>query len=106
MTYDKWQDIINKVKGQFKVSRQGQEELVGRPGVKEFIEFSGPLGDMRLELLKKPVVLDKKTHYSNRIGSQASVEYVYDDKEQTLTFIVYRKSGESWEELKGGALGF
>jgi hypothetical protein len=106
MTYDKWQDIVNKVKTGFKVINQGKEGLDGVPGIKEFVEFSGPLGEMRLELVQKPVILDKKTHYSNRIGSQSAVEYVYDDKEKTLTFKVFKKNGENWEELKGVDLGF
>lgn len=102
MTYERWQDIVNKVKTQFAVLGEGKEPLGDRPGEREFVEFEGPTGKMKLELVRRPVVLDKKTIYSKRIGSGTTVEYVYDDKEQTLTFHAYRRqeaAGE-WEEIK------
>ena len=102
MTYDRWQDLVNKVKTQFPVLGEGKEPLEGSPGTREFVEFEGPSGKMKLELIRRPVVLDKKTIYSKRIGSGTAVEYVYDDKEQTLTFHAYQwqDSSSDWIEIK------
>ncbi|MFH1866655.1 MAG: hypothetical protein ABIJ81_01060 [Patescibacteria group bacterium] len=102
MTYERWQDITNKVKSQFQLLTEGKEPLGNSPGEREFVEFQGPQGKMKLELVKRPVVLDKKTIYSKRIGSSTAVEYVYDDKEQTLTFHAYLWSEPAgdWQEIK------
>ncbi|MFA4937110.1 MAG: hypothetical protein WC575_02370 [Patescibacteria group bacterium] len=105
MTHERWQDIVNKVKSQFTVLAEGREPLPERPGEREFVEFQGPQGRMKLELIKRPVVLDKKTFYSKRIGSSTAVEYVYDDKEQTLTFHAYNwnEVEGDWQEVKASA---
>ncbi len=105
MTYEHWLDLKNKTKNQFKILEEGEDFLEPGPGTKEFIEFLGPAGKTRLELVKKPVVLDKKIHYSKRIGSSTSVEYVYDQHEQTLTLHVYiwNEVGQVWQELKSNS---
>lgn len=102
MTYDRWQDIVNKVKSQFTILASGSEPLERGPGEREFVEFQGPQGKMKLELVRRPVVLDKKTIYSKRIGSSTAVEYVYDDHEQTLTFHAYLWNAQNsdWQEVK------
>ncbi|HCU48180.1 TPA: hypothetical protein DIC39_03985 [Patescibacteria group bacterium] len=102
MTYERWQDLVNKVKTQFAVLGEGKEPLGDMPGEREFVEFEAPMGKMKLELVRRPVVLDKKTIYSKRIGSGTAVEYVYDEKEQTLTFHAFKWSpqSEEWQEVK------
>ncbi len=104
MTYERWQDIINKIKSQFTVLTEGKEPLPEGPGEREFVEFQGPQGKIKLELVKRPVVLDKKTHYSKRIGSSTAIEYVYDEKEQSLTFHAYSwdEAIADWQEIKAG----
>ena len=67
-------------KENFEISNEGEEEIEDIPNSKlEFIEFDGPLGKMRLEFITKPKVLDKKTLYSGRIGSDVKVDYVYSE---------------------------
>lgn len=102
MTYERWQDLVNKVKTQFAIMGEGKEPLDGSPGTREFVEFESPNGKIKLELVRRPVILDKKTIYSKRIGSGTAVEYVYDDKEQTLTFHAYQwqDSVDDWQEIK------
>jgi hypothetical protein len=67
----------------------------------EFMEFSGPLGRMRLEFVEKPVILDKKTTYSKRIGSETKVDYIYSDTEKSQSMNVYKWSDEQddWIEM-------
>ena len=58
---------------------------------------------MKLELVSKSVVLDKKTFYSNRIGSETKVEYVYSPDEKSHKFMAYKwDDGEGeWMEIDG-----
>lgn len=68
----------------------------------ERIEFTGPLGKMKLERTTKPKVLDKKTLYSNRAGSDMRVEYEYSPDETVQFMKAYRwnEAGEEWTEIE------
>lgn len=103
MTIDKWNEIVSRIREQFEVEEIGEEELgdVAR-GIVRFIEFSGPLGRMRLELESKPVILDKKTIHSNRMGTSAAVQYIYSDTEFTHTFYALRfdEAINNWVEIE------
>lgn len=57
---------------------------------------------MRLEYVTKPVILDKKTSYSKRIGSETQVEYVYSEDEKTNQLIAYRwdDGQDDWVEIE------
>jgi hypothetical protein len=61
------------------------------------------LGRMRLELVTKPVVIDKKTTYSRRIGAETVVDYVYSPDERSTQLCVYRWSDADadWLEVDG-----
>jgi hypothetical protein len=106
MTYERWQNLISTIKDKFKVTKEGREELNPGPGHVEFIECGTPLGKVRLELIVKPKILEKKTYYSNRVGSQTTVEYRYDENEHTLTLKALRWNEESdtWQEVKAESL--
>ena len=107
MTPEKWQNIIGNIKDNFKVEDEGSEHLEEEGGVDiEYIVFQGPLGRMRLEFVSKPVVLDKKTLYSRRIGSETKVEYVYSETERTYNLTAYKWDDDKneWTEVEAGAL--
>ncbi|MFA6254865.1 MAG: hypothetical protein WC675_02375 [Patescibacteria group bacterium] len=104
MTDEKWQNTIAQVKDNFEVIDHRTEDLpeeIG-PGTAEIIEFKGPLGRMKLERTTKPLVLDKKTIGSRRIGSDTRVEYVYSDTEKVHKFKAYRydPAGDNWVEME------
>lgn len=102
MTQEKWDNIIGNVKDNFKVEKDGSEHLDEYGGMDiEFIIFQGPLGRIKLEFITKPVVLDKKTNYSKRIGSETQVEYIYSKDEKSYKFIVYKWNGDEWKEING-----
>jgi hypothetical protein len=106
MTQEKWQNIVGLIKDKFGVEDEGREELADIPsGSVEFIIFSGPLGRMRLEYTSKPVVLDKKSIGSKRIGSEATVQYIYSDTEMSNTFKAYKWEDEEWVEMEQEAAG-
>jgi len=96
MLPEKWENLIGDVKDKFEVEEQGKEHLDEQGGTDiEFIIFKNPLGRIKLEYITKPVVLDKKTNYSQRIGSQMNVEYVYSPDEKTHRLVVYK-----WNEIQ------
>lgn len=104
MTPEKWETIVGNIKDNFDVIDQGEEHIDDEGGVDlKFIEFDGPLGHMRLEMALKPVVLDKKTTYSKRIGSETKVDYVYSDTERSCKLSVYKwnEAQEDWMEIDG-----
>ena len=106
MTIEKWENIINNIKDSFEVEEHGSRHEDGMGGIDiEFIVFEGPLGRMKLELITKPVVLDKKTIYSRRIGSETQINYVYSETEKSNKFVAYKweESQESWIEINASA---
>ena len=103
MLPEKWQNLVEDIKDKFKVEKQGSQHLDEHGGTDiEFIIFKGPLGRMKLEFITKPVVLDKKTIYSQRIGSQTNVEYVYSQDEKTHRLMAYKwdENQEDWLEIE------
>lgn len=103
MTEEKWDKIIGNVKDNFEVKNEGKDHIDDEGGVDiKFIEFDGPLGHMRLEFVIKPVVLDKKTTYSRRIGSDTDIEYVYSETEKNSSLNAYKwdDGSNDWVEIE------
>jgi hypothetical protein len=108
MTEEKWENIKGRIKDSFEVEDEGREHSDEYGGVDtEFIIFAGPLGRMKLEFITKPVVLDKKTNYSNRIGSETKVNYVYSESEKTNRLVAYKweEGQDDWVEIDGSMFG-
>jgi len=107
MQEEKWIQTIGHIKDNFEVLGEGSDHLEDEGGIDiKYIEFKGPLGKMRLEHITKPAILDKKTSYSRRIGSETNVEYVYSETEKSYKLDVYRLNEDSgeWEEMEAGNL--
>jgi hypothetical protein len=108
MNIERWRDIIGNIKDNFQVEEEGKSEgeEEGDPDA-EFIIFQGPLGRMKLELKIRPVILDKKTIYSNRIGSETKVEYIYSKDETSVKMKAYiDKEGDGgWVEIEAANFG-
>lgn len=114
MNDERWNNIISMVQEKFSpADLSGKEIEIGEDkhsnpimGRVEQIEFSGPLGQMKLERVTKPKVLDKKTLYSNRGGSDVRVDYVYSENEVVQTMKAYRwdEDDNMWVEIEAGAL--
>lgn len=102
MQPEKWKITKGNIKDNFKVEEEGDVHLDEEGGVDiEFIVFEGPLGRMRMEHISKPIVLDKKTTYSRRIGSETNVTYVYSDSEKSYALKVYKwdDNEDNWVEI-------
>lgn len=92
MNFSRWQELKGEIKDKFLVEAEGQEELAEGRGAKEFIVFTSPLDKLKLEFSRRPKVIDKKITYSNRIGSEVLVDYIYSDTEKIEQLLVYRWS--------------
>lgn len=107
MSPERWQEIIGNIKDNFSVIDKGSEHLTEGGGVDiEYIIFQGPLGKMRLEFISKPIIIDKKTTYSRRIGSETKVDYVYSQEEKSHLLKAYKwdEDQEEWIEIEAGDL--
>ena len=104
MTDERWEHIIGHIKDNFELIDQRTEDISEEAGggTIEVVEFNGPLGKMKLERTTQPLVIDKKTIGSRRIGSDTTVEYVYSDTEKVHKFTVYRydDNTDSWTEME------
>ena len=102
MQAEKWKQVMGQIKDTLPVLGEGQQHLDDEGGVDiEFIEFTGPIGKMRLEFVSKPAILDKKTHYSNRIGSETKIDYIYSDTEKSQIMTAYKwdEAEDDWIEV-------
>lgn len=102
MTKEKWINIISDIKDKFEILEEGKDKIEEEGGVLiEYICFLSPMGKIRLELIDKPLVLDKKVMYSNRIGSDSNIEYVYSETERNTVFNAYKwsDSENNWISL-------
>jgi hypothetical protein len=107
MTREKWEAIKGKVMDAMEVADKGSEHYDEEGGVDiDFIEFNSPLGKTRLEFLERAVVLDKKTVYSHRGGSDTGVEYVYSPTEKSARLVVYKwdDDADDWLEINAEKL--
>jgi hypothetical protein len=102
MTKEKWSTILGNILDNFDVLEHEKEFIEEDGGIDlEYIVFKSPMGKIRLEFVEKPVVVDKKTNYSKRIGSETAVEYVYSDSEKTSRLLAYKwdDSSDDWVEI-------
>lgn len=72
----------------------------------EVMEFNSPVGKMKLKYVTRPRLLDKKTGYSNRIGSNVKVDYVYSDTETVSHMEAYQWSDTraDWQKFSAESL--
>lgn len=107
MTPEKWEQIKGEIKDNFQVEEDNKEHLEEQGGIDiEYIIFQGPMGKMKLEFVAKPVIVDKKTNYSLRIGSESRVEYIYSDAEKSYHLYAFKWDEEEgdWVEIDSNSL--
>ena len=100
MNLERWENLVNDIKDKFEVEEHDKKHVDEMGGTDiEFVIFESPLGRIKLEHVVKPVILDKKVNYSQRIGSESSVEYVYSEDEKTSRLIAYKWENLGWVEI-------
>ncbi len=96
MNDDKWQDILLKVKEKFTIEEQTTaEDLEIERSKIETVIFSSPIGRIKMVRTTTPRVLDKKTVYSRRAGSDMAVQYDYSDTEFVQNLKIFK-----WDDLQ------
>ncbi len=104
MTTERWQEIKAQIRADFELIEEYQEDL--DPGVAEVVEFNGPSAKMKLKYVTRPKLLEKRTGYSNRIGSNVNVDYIYSTSETTshLEAWQWSEGRGDWEKFSAQAL--
>lgn len=104
MTPDRWQEVKQKIENSFTILDTYEEEL--DPGVAEVIEFTGPMGKLKVSFNRQPKVLDKKTLYSHRAGGDVKVDYTYSDTDEVyyLTLFKWNEQRDKWEKMNSEAM--
>jgi hypothetical protein len=96
---ERWYSLLDDLKEKLSFENQGEQPGPGGATV-EWVTFRGPRGLMKLERTSRPVILDKKMHYSKRIGGGVEEELVLSETEKTYRVVLYRWSDEGgWEEV-------
>ena len=107
MKEELWGDILDRLEeqyGELEVEKlsETREDDTGQKLTSEIqrVEFETKLGKMRVELVKAPLILDKKTHYTHTAGARASVEYVLSDTETTTKVRAFRYDEDMHEWIE------
>jgi hypothetical protein len=117
MTDDKWLDLKDSVKEKFEVLEERNEpdittDDVGNEikGEKDIIVFVGPAGKMMVTKTKRPVILDKKSHYHKTQAGKALTEYIVSETEFTnrVEAFTWDELAQDWKEIdtRGGSISF
>ena len=104
VTDEKWETLLEQIQRKFGVEAHTENEPVEDGGVREVVIFKSPAGKMKLERTSRPLVLNKKIHFSKRAESGRSVEYVYSKTDRTHRERLFRWTGTNWEELDLGII--
>lgn len=104
MTEERFNEIKANIKANFNLQDEYLEEL--DPGEAQVLEFQSPQGLIKLCFITKPKLLDKKTSYSNRVGSGVKVDYVYSDEESVsyLEAYIFSEADNDWKKIEAETL--
>jgi hypothetical protein len=114
MDIDHWQQLKENLKSKFEVEEEGIEDLTMDTsdgtvvtGSSDFMVIQTPVGRVKLAFEKKPMVLDKKEHFSHRAGQNARIEYQFSENEFTYKLRAYKWNDidEVWEEIDAENFG-
>jgi len=117
MTDEKWQDLKDNIKEKFGILEENTEpdimtDDLGNEikGTKETVVFNGPAGKMMVAHIKRPVILDKKSHYHKTQAGKALTEYVVSDTELTsrVEAFTWDEIAQDWKEIdtRGESISF
>lgn len=98
MNDERWYDLMERIRAKFKVTLEEEHPTPHGPGRVTRIEFDGPGGRMRLERTTRPIVLERKAHYSRRAGGETSEEFVYSENEFSDRINLFRWADGTWQE--------
>jgi hypothetical protein len=112
MDDNRWEDLKLELNRKFKVEEERFEDLIMqtqdgpvKQGQAEVLIFETPMGKIKLVRESKPIVLDKKEHYSHQQGKTARIEYKFSDSEFSHKMKAYKWSDDEddWVEMNAEA---
>ena len=107
MNDQRWEEVLRRLDKLFGDLEFDEIEDEETQAVTETVVWTGPQGKMKLARTTRPLVVDKKTHFSNRVGGGTHVEYIYSKTESTSRVRLYRwkEAVSDWEEVDAAELG-
>jgi len=114
MNDDRFQQLVEMAGKNFKNVQLSTEDLIRetedgpiKQGTKDVLVFDHPSGvKYKMERENRPVVLEKKQHFSHRMGDTARTEYKHSETEFSHKLRVYKEVGfEEWDEITLDRLG-
>jgi len=107
MSPERWESLKGDLKDKFTLVEETRGEFEDEPGEFDRLIFDGPMGRIKLEFITRPVILDKRTTTSKRIGASVAVDYIYSEDEFTHKLLVYKwdEGREWWDEIKANMFG-
>ena len=107
MDNEKWQQIVDMAKANFDDVELSTEDITVetqdgpvKQGTVDVLIFENDSGRFKLVRENRPVVLEKKEHFSHRMGDTARTEYKFSETEYSHKLRVYKETGyEEWEEI-------
>jgi hypothetical protein len=107
MLQRKWEELLDQIERLFGFVEHTREEFPERRLTVEIAVFDGASGRMKLERTVRPVVLDKKTSYSKRIGGEVDIEYTYSDSEfaDVVKLFAWDRLAGAWKQIELADLG-
>ena len=107
MHQGKWEDLLDKIEKMFGFIEHTTKDYPERRMTVEMAVFEGASGRIKLERTVKPVVLDSRTSYSKRIGSEVVTEYVLSDDEyvDTVRFFRWDRLAREWKQIDMADIG-
>ncbi|MBU6447818.1 hypothetical protein KGQ24_03190 [Patescibacteria group bacterium] len=112
MNNEHWNALVEQAKKNFSDVAVSTEDLTVETGegfVKQgsidVLEFTNDAGTFKLVRENRPVILDKKMHYSHRQGDSARTEYVLSDTEFSHKLLFYKQDDYGdWHEIESANL--
>lgn len=106
MNDQRWEEVLRRLDKHFGDLEFDETEDEETQAVTESVVWTSPQGRMKLARTTRPLVVDKKLHYSNRAGGGTHVEYVFSKTETSSRIRLFRWSDplNDWEEIDASAL--
>jgi hypothetical protein len=108
MDIDKWEQVKENIRRNFKIVEETTEELTVQTqdgevvnGKADVVVLETPMGKIKVAYESRPVVLDKKFISSHRQGQAARTEYVFSETEFSHKLKAYKwdDNNEEWNEI-------
>ena len=102
MQDEKWAELIYNLEAKFGELERKTQTTVSKDDAgherktsEEWLIFKTPMGKMKLSRITRPMIIDKKFHYTHSTKSKGKVEYIMSDTEKS-----YNVQLSKWDELK------